>query len=67
MIDLSELGHMIRKKRKESGLSQTVFAEKIGCTGSYVSRLENGKVSPTLKSLEQISQTLNIKAKLFFD
>ncbi|MDR4995780.1 helix-turn-helix transcriptional regulator [Bacillus altitudinis] len=66
MIDLNELARMLKNKRKESGLSQEDFAEKMGFTGSYISRLENGKVSPTFKSLVQISEHVGIKAKLFF-
>ncbi|KEP26600.1 helix-turn-helix domain-containing protein [Bacillus zhangzhouensis] len=66
MIDLNELAKMLKMKRKESGLSQEEFAEEMGFTGSYISRLENGKISPTFKSLERISEQVGIKAKLFF-
>ncbi|KRU14787.1 helix-turn-helix domain-containing protein [Bacillus altitudinis] len=66
MIDLNELAKMLKTKRKESGLSQEEFAEVMGFTGSYISRLENGKISPTFKSLERISEQVGIKAKLFF-
>ncbi|MBR0581333.1 MULTISPECIES: helix-turn-helix domain-containing protein [Bacillus] len=67
MIDLDELAKMLKTKRKESGLSQEEFAEVMGFTGSYISRLENGKISPTFKSLERISEQVGIKAKLFFE
>ncbi|MDR7669074.1 helix-turn-helix transcriptional regulator [Bacillus sp. FSL R5-0654] len=67
MIDLNELAKMLKTKRKESGLSQEEFAEVMGFTGSYISRLENGKISPTFKSLERISEQVGIKAKLFFE
>ncbi|WP_395893986.1 helix-turn-helix domain-containing protein [Bacillus safensis subsp. safensis] len=66
MIDLNELAKMLKTKRKESGLSQEEFAEVMGFTGSYISRIENGKISPTFKSLERISKQVGIKAKLFF-
>ncbi|MCA0162981.1 helix-turn-helix domain-containing protein [Bacillus sp. RAR_M1_44] len=67
MIDLDELAKMLKTKRKDSGLSQEEFAEVMGFTGSYISRLENGKISPTFKSLERISEQIGIKAKLFFE
>ncbi|AOC55408.1 helix-turn-helix domain-containing protein [Bacillus pumilus] len=66
MINLNELSKMLKKKRIESGLSQEEFAKTLGFTASYISRLENGKVSPTFKSLEKISEHIGIKANLFF-
>lgn len=56
-----KLGKKIRRARLRLGLSQSEFGEAIGWDKSQVSRLENGKSSPTLASLRRIAIALGEK------
>lgn len=40
-------GARIREIRKAKGLTQEEFAGKLGVTGAYISKLENGKATPS--------------------
>ena len=42
MRDMKEFGQLITKKRKQAGLTQNQFAEKLGITPQAVSKWENG-------------------------
>ncbi|HHQ5530631.1 TPA: helix-turn-helix transcriptional regulator [Clostridioides difficile] len=54
--------------RKESRISQKKFADNIGISRPYLSRIENGKVNPSLEIAHKISletgKTIN---EIFFD
>ncbi|MBQ8451783.1 MAG: helix-turn-helix transcriptional regulator [Clostridia bacterium] len=50
----------ITKLRKNKGLTQTQFAEKINYSDNTVSRWEHGEISPSLETLEQISSLFNV-------
>lgn len=52
---------MVIKKRLEMGLSQEALAKKIGTKQSAISRLESGKVNPTLLLLSNVAEALNGK------
>jgi transcriptional regulator with XRE-family HTH domain len=53
-------GKQIKKLRLEKGLSQDRFGHKIGLSGKTISAYETGKITPSLKVLERISQTYNV-------
>lgn len=57
----------IRQLRKNSKLSQEMFAEKINCSREFVSRLENLKEKPSLKMLLKLSFLFNVNPKYFFE
>ena len=57
----------VKKLRKKHKLSQETFAEKIGCSREFVSRLENMKENPSLKMLLKLSFLFKIKPNYFFD
>ena len=40
---MKEIGHLIRNKRKDLGLTQRQVAEKTGCTYATISSLEQGR------------------------
>ena len=46
--------------RQRLGMSQRAFAERIGRSGAYLNRVENGKVEPTTELLERISATFGV-------
>lgn len=50
----------IKKYRLERGYSQVEFAEMVGFSVDYISLIENGKRSPSLKSLFKIADALEL-------
>lgn len=61
------LGARIKELRKKMGLSQDELSEKIGIDGKYLSRIEVGKRSPSLETLEGIADALQVSMKDLFD
>ncbi|MDD3088363.1 MAG: XRE family transcriptional regulator [Candidatus Omnitrophica bacterium] len=54
------VGVNIKRAREEIGLTLRGLAEKLGMSASFLSQVENGKASPSLSSLKNISDALNI-------
>lgn len=54
-MDNHEIGKNIVQLRKKHGLSQRELAERAGITHSAISSIENGKVSPSVSSLQKSS------------
>lgn len=52
----------IKKLRLEKGYSQAKFAELTGLSEDYISLIENGKRTPSLKRLIMIADVLEIDA-----
>lgn len=52
----------IKKLRLEKGYSQAKFAELTGLSEDYISLIENGKRTPSLKRLIIIADILEIDA-----
>jgi len=50
----------IKDLREAKKMSQAVLAEKSGLSATYISLIESGKKSPTLKSLKKISAGLGV-------
>ena len=61
-----QLGKRIQELRKIKGLSQEVFAEKIGIATNTLSSIETGNAFMTSQTLEKILETLNISAEDLF-
>ncbi|MBH5314329.1 helix-turn-helix domain-containing protein [Bacillus velezensis] len=57
-----------RSKIKSIRGEQTVreFASHLGFSPSFISKIENGKVNPSLNSIERISKKLDIPMSDFF-
>jgi DNA-binding XRE family transcriptional regulator len=53
------IGHAVRERRLDLGLSQVELASRAGMTQPALSRLEAGGVIPTIPLLERISAALN--------
>jgi transcriptional regulator with XRE-family HTH domain len=49
-----DAGALLRETRRERGLDQAELARRAGTTQGYVSRIERGTVSPTLRTLERL-------------
>lgn len=54
------IGKRIATRRKQLGLKQNVFAERIGISNNYLSSIERGKEKPTLDILVNICNALQV-------
>jgi transcriptional regulator with XRE-family HTH domain len=61
------LGSRIREVRKACGLSQEQLAEMVDIDPRYVSRLELGKSSPSLGTLDAIANALGVEIRDLFE
>lgn len=60
------IGTKIKEIRKSNGLKLGDLAEKTGISIAMLSKIENGRVFPTLPSLFQIVSTLDVDLNEFF-
>lgn len=61
-MDMRKLvGRNVRKYRLERGMTQEVFAERSGLGQNYLSDLERGKRNPTVVTLWELAQALDVK------
>ena len=49
----------IKELREKKGLSQRQLAELVGTTQSAIARLEGGRISPSLPTLDRIANALD--------
>lgn len=54
-------GNVLKQIRKEKGISQEELGFESGYHRTYISMLERGKKSPSLKTLFQLANALNVK------
>ncbi len=59
-IDYAMIGRRLQDSRKAQNLTQEVLAEQVGITVVYLSKVENGRVRPTLELLDSLCGTLGI-------
>ena len=59
---LIQLGERIRKKRKDSHLSQETFAEKAGISVNTVSRIEGGQAAMSVEIFAKLVEVLDTDA-----
>lgn len=57
---LKEIGKNLRKIREEKRISQKELAEKMDVLPAQYGKVENGKVTPSLKTLLRAAHALNI-------
>lgn len=60
MIDYHSIGKNIRKHRNRLGLTQEILAEKINVSIPHISRMENGSAKPSLQTLVDICNVLDV-------
>lgn len=61
-MSIEELfGQVLRRFRKENGLSQEELGFESGYHRTYISLLERGKKSPSLKTIFQLAKALNVE------
>ena len=57
-----KLGQNLRKLRLKNKMSQVALATALGVDRAYISNIENGRMNPTLSTLEKISKALGISS-----
>jgi transcriptional regulator with XRE-family HTH domain len=62
-----QFGKKLKKLRKERGLSQEKLAEITGLHRTYISDIERGARSISLKNIEIIAQALEVKIYELFE
>ena len=55
-----QIGSVIRKYRKECGLTQEEMAKRLGVTTPAVNKWENGNTNPDIELLAPIARLLHI-------
>ncbi len=60
------IGGLIRRYRKDKGLKLLDLSEITGIKSALLSKIENGRMLPTIPTLFTIIQKLNIKPETFF-
>ncbi|GGB09617.1 helix-turn-helix domain-containing protein [Allosediminivita pacifica] len=60
-----QLGPLIRKRRKQLGLTLQVMGDTAGVSVGYLSQVERDNATPTLGTLAQIAAALDVKLEYF--
>ena len=55
-----DIGHRLRVLRDEMNLSQGDIEKRTGLLRGYISRVENGRVLPSIETLEKLSHALDV-------
>jgi transcriptional regulator with XRE-family HTH domain len=66
MID-RKFGKMLKELRTARGLSQEEFAMNVGLHRTYISQLERGLKSPSLRTIKKICDELEVSIAYFID
>ena len=67
MNDLKKIGHLLRLKRHDMGLSQDDLADKARIHRTYISGIENGRKNLSLSVYLQMTKTLKVKPGQLLD
>lgn len=62
-----QVGHQLRAMRKTRKLSLRALAERSDLSVNTLSLIENGKASPSVNTLHQLAQSLNVPITAFFE
>jgi transcriptional regulator with XRE-family HTH domain len=58
---MKTLGRQVRKHRQLAGMTQDDLSGRCGLYRTYLSRLENGTVSPTMAALRALAVALEVE------
>jgi transcriptional regulator with XRE-family HTH domain len=62
-----DFGKATKLLRQKQGISQTELRKLTGLEASYISRLENGKFEPTVKTIIKLAKAFKISVTQFVD
>ena len=60
ILHATDLGRVLKQRRKELGYTQVELAMMCNCSPRYIGDLENGKAGGTLKQLLKTCHTLGL-------
>ena len=60
-MNIEEIGHKIRRRRKDLGVDQQSLAEFAEVSVHTLSDIESGKGNPTLETLEAVLDVLGLE------
>lgn len=63
---LVAIGHKIRHWRRVKGMTLLELAERVGCSESLLSKIENDKVRPSVRILHQLVAALETNVGMLF-
>jgi len=63
---VENIGQRIRQLRESRGMTQSQLQARSKVSRSYLSRIESGQMTPSLGTLEKISEALNVGLNRFF-
>ncbi|MBW6411333.1 helix-turn-helix domain-containing protein [Clostridium sp. YB-6] len=62
---MDKIGEKIKCERLKKSLKQYELAEKAGISNTFLSDIEVGRTTPSLKTLKKIAQALELDIKIF--
>lgn len=62
-----QIGKQIQRIRKAKGISQAGLARASGLAQSFISSVEKGRKSPTIRSLMKLAIALNVPPETFLE
>ncbi|MEY8001930.1 helix-turn-helix domain-containing protein [Clostridium sp. Mt-5] len=62
---MDNIGQKIKKIRLKKGMKQYELAKRAGISNTYLSDLEVGRTTPSIKTLDKLSKALEVDIKLF--
>ena len=65
-LNLADIGSRVKSFREKRNLSMRELASRAGVAVSFISKLETGKTSPTIMTLQKILEALGITVVEFF-
>ena len=63
---MENIGQRIRQLRESRGMTQSQLQARSRVSRSYLSRIESGQMTPSLGTLEKISEALGVGLNRFF-
>lgn len=67
IITSGEIGTLIRKRRKELGLSQEQLSERVGVSYQQIQRYENGGSMLNVENIQRVAKALSMSVCSFFE
>lgn len=62
-----KISKKLKLERIKAGLTQEQLAEKSGLSRNSIQKIETGKVSPTVETLEKLALAFNMDFQSFID